>query len=193
MDAYTSFAAVYDTFMDNIPYEEWKSYLEELLKEYGVQDGLVLDLGCGTGTMTELLAADGYDMIGVDNSEEMLEIAREKQIKSGHEILYLLQDMREFELYGTVGAVFSICDSLNYITEPEELKQVFRWVNNYLDPGGIFIFDFNTEYKYREVLGDQTIAESREDCSFIWDNYYYEVERITIADSGRHISREHIR
>ena len=137
MDAYTSFAAVYDTFMDNIPYEEWKSYLEELLKEYGVQDGLVLDLGCGTGTMTELLAADGYDMIGVDNSEEMLEIAREKQIKSGHEILYLLQDMREFELYGTVGAVFSICDSLNYITEPEELKQVFRWVNNYLDPGGI--------------------------------------------------------
>ena len=178
MDAYTSFAAVYDTFMDNIPYEEWKSYLKELLKEYGVQDGLVLDLGCGTGTMTELLAADGYDMIGVDNSEEMLEIAREKQIKSGHEILYLLQDMREFELYGTVGAVFSICDSLNYITEPEELKQVFRWVNNYLDPGGIFIFDFNTEYKYREVLGDQTIAESREDCSFIWDNYYYEEERI---------------
>ena len=191
MDAYTSFAAVYDTFMDNIPYEEWKSYLKELLKEYGVQDGLVLDLGCGTGTMTELLAADGYDMIGMDNSEEMLEIAREKQIKSGHEILYLLQDMREFELYGTVavsythlrlygtvGAVFSICDSLNYITEPEELKQVFRWVNNYLDPGGIFIFDFNTEYKYREVLGDQTIAEAREDCSFIWDNYYYEEERI---------------
>ena len=172
MDAYTSFAAVYDTFMDNIPYEEWKSYLEELLKEYGVQDGLVLDLGCGTGTMTELLAADGYDMIGVDNSEEMLEIAREKQIKSGHEILYLLQDMREFELYGTVGAVFSICDSLNYITEPEELKQVFRWVNNYLDPGGIFIFDFNTEYKYREILGNQVIAEDRDECSFIWENYY---------------------
>ena len=178
MDAYTSFAAVYDTFMDNIPYEEWKSYLEELLKEYGVQDGLVLDLGCGTGTMTELLAADGYDMIGVDNSEEMLEIAREKQIKSGHEILYLLQDMREFELYGTVGAVFSICDSLNYITEPEELKQVFRWVNNYLDPGGIFVFDLNTVYKYQEILGEQTIAEDREECSFIWDNYYYEEEEI---------------
>ena len=171
MDAYTSFAAVYDTFMDNIPYEEWKAYLEELLTEYHVQDGLVLDLGCGTGTMTELLAADGYDMIGVDNSEEMLEIARDKQIQSGHGILYLLQDMREFELYGTVRAVFSICDSLNYITDPQELKQVFRLVNNYLDPGGIFIFDFNTEYKYREVLGDQTIAESREECSFIWDNY----------------------
>ena len=178
MDAYTSFAAVYDTFMDNIPYEEWKLYLESLLKEYGVQEGLVLDLGCGTGTMTELFAADGYDMIGVDNSEEMLEIAREKQMESGHEILYLLQDMREFELYGTVRAVYSICDSLNYITDPEELVQVFRWVNNYLDPGGMFIFDFNTEYKYREVLGDQTIAEAREACSFIWDNYYYEEEKI---------------
>ena len=190
MDAYTSFAAVYDTFMDNIPYEEWKSYLEELLKEYGVQDGLVLDLECGTGTMTELLAADGYDMIGVDNSEEMLEIAREKQIKSGHEILYLLQDMRAFELYGTVGAVFSICDSLNYITEPEELKQVFRWVNNYLDPGGIFIFDFNTEYKYREVLGDQTIAESREDCSFIWDNDYDPETKINEYDLTLFIQEE---
>ena len=132
--------------------------------------------------MTELLAADGYDMIGVDNSEEMLEIAREKQIKSGHEILYLLQDMREFELYGTVGAVFSICDSLNYITEPEELKQVFRWVNNYLDPGGIFIFDFNTEYKYREVLGNQVIAEDRDECSFIWENYYTAEDQINEYD-----------
>lgn len=97
MDAYTSFAAVYDTFMDNIPYEEWKSYLKELLKEYGVQDGLVLDLGCGTGTMTELLAADGYDMIGMDNSEEMLEIARESRSS---------QDMR-FYIF------FRICGSLN--------------------------------------------------------------------------------
>ena len=182
MDAYTSFAAVYDTFMDNIPYEEWKSYLEELLKEYGVQDGLVLDLGCGTGTMTELLAADGYDMIGVDNSEEMLEIAREKQIKSGHEILYLLQDMREFELYGTVRAVVSICDSMNYITEEEDLLEVFRLVNNYLDPGGIFLFDMNTKYKYAEILGDNTIAENREDASFIWDNYYDEEEQINEYD-----------
>ena len=92
--------------------------------------------------------------------------------------MYLLQDMREFELYGTVRAVISICDSLNYITEEEELEEVFRLVNNYLDPEGVFIFDFNTVYKYREILGDQTIAESREDCSFIWDNYYYEEEQI---------------
>lgn len=178
MEAYTSFASVYDTFMDNIPYEEWAEYLSGLLAEYEVTDGIVLDLGCGTGTLTELMAACGFDMIGVDYSEEMLEIAMEKRAESGRDILYLLQDMREFELYGTVRAVISICDSLNYITEEEELEEVFRLVNNYLDPEGVFIFDFNTVYKYREILGDQTIAESREDCSFIWDNYYYEEEQI---------------
>ena len=99
MEAYTSFAAVYDTFMDNIPYEEWEKYLKSLLYEYGVREGLVLELGCGTGNMTEILAQSGYDMIGVDNAEEMLEIAIEKRMKSGLDILYLQQDMREFELY----------------------------------------------------------------------------------------------
>ena len=178
MEAYTSFASVYDTFMDNIPYEEWADYVMDLLKEYQVQDGLVLDLGCGTGNMTELLSASGYDMIGIDNSEEMLEIAMEKRTISGHDILYLLQDMREFELYGTVKAIVSICDSINYITEEEDLLEVFRLANNYLDPKGVFVFDFNTVYKYEEVLGNQTIAEDREDCSFIWDNYYYEDEQI---------------
>lgn len=178
MEAYTSFASVYDTFMDNIPYEEWGHYLTGLLREYGVDNGLVLDLGCGTGNMTEILAKSGYDMIGVDNAEEMLEIAMEKREKSGYDILYLLQDMREFELYGTVKAIVSICDSVNYITEEEELVEVFRLVNNYLDPSGVFIFDFNTIYKYREILGDRTIAENRDECSFIWDNYYYEEEKI---------------
>ena len=176
MEAYTSFAEVYDQFMDNVPYREWADFLQEILQKEGINDGLVLDLGCGTGSMTEELAGRGYDMIGVDNSEDMLEIAMEKRQESGHDILYLLQDMQEFELYGTVRAVVSVCDSVNYVTEKEELEQVFRLVNNYLDPGGIFVFDFNTEYKYREVLGDRTIAENREDSSFIWDNYYYEEE-----------------
>lgn len=178
MEAYTSFAEVYDTFMDNVPYEEWADYLGEIFCEYKITDGLILDLGCGTGSMTECFARRGYDMIGVDNAEEMLEIAMQKRDESGHDILYLLQDMQEFELYGTVRGVISVCDSVNYITEDEELLEVFRLVNNYLDPGGIFIFDFNTEYKYRNVLGNRTIAEDREDCSFIWDNYYYEDERI---------------
>ena len=182
MEAYTSFAYVYDTFMDNVPYGEWARHIREKLCEHGVTDGIVLDLGCGTGTMTKRLAGYGYDMIGVDNSEEMLELAMEKKTESGYDILYLLQDMRGFELYGTVRAVVSVCDSVNYITEPDELEEVFRLVNNYLDPKGIFLFDFNTVHKYRDVIGDSTIAEDRGVCSFIWDNRYYEKEQINEYD-----------
>ena len=182
MEAYTSFAYVYDTFMDNVPYGEWARHIREKLCEHGVTDGIVLDLGCGTGTMTERLAGYGYDMIGVDNSEEMLELAMEKKTESGYDILYLLQDMRGFELYGTVRAVVSVCDSVNYITEPDELEEVFRLVNNYLDPKGIFLFDFNTVHKYRDVIGDSTIAEDRGVCSFIWDNRYSEKEQINEYD-----------
>lgn len=182
MDAYTSFAAVYDMFMDNIPYGEWCEYLTGLLKEYGIDKGLVLDMGCGTGSLTERLSEAGYDMIGIDNSEEMLEIALDKKAESGRDILYLLQDMREFELYGTVAAVVSICDSMNYILTYEDLVEVFKLVNNYLDPGGIFIFDLNTEYKYRELLADSTIAENRDEGSFIWDNFYDEEEHLNEYD-----------
>ena len=178
MGSYESFARVYDLFMDNIPYDEWCGYLIGLLKEYNIDDGLVLELGCGTGSVTERLSAAGYDMIGIDNSMDMLEIAMEKKEESGKDILYLLQDMREFELYGTVRAVVSVCDCVNYVTEEEDLAEVFRLVNNYLDPDGVFLFDFNTKYKYQEILGDQVIAEDRETCSFIWDNYYYEDEKI---------------
>jgi len=175
MDAYTGFAGVYDLFMDNVPYEEWGAYVAGLLQEYGVRDGLVLDLGCGTGTLTRLLAERGYDMIGVDLSGDMLEEAMEK---SGPEILYLQQDMREFELYGTVRAIVSICDSMNYLMGYEELVQVLKLANNYLDPGGVFVFDLNTLYKYQVLLGEQTIAENRDEGSFIWENYYDEDERV---------------
>ncbi len=181
MEAYTSFAQVYDLFMDNVPYEEWCEYIKSLLKEYKIENGLVLDLGCGTGKLTRLLEDAGYDMIGIDYSGEMLEIAREHQ-EEGSNILYLLQDMREFELYGTVRAVVSVCDSMNYITEEEDLLQVFRLVNNYLDPKGLFIFDLNTVYKYKELLGETTISENREEGSFIWDNYYEEEEQINEYD-----------
>lgn len=174
MEAYTDFASVYDTFMDETPYEEWCEYLRGLLKEYGIEEGLLLELGCGTGAMTELFSQSGFDMIGIDNSSEMLNIAMKKKEKTGSDILYLLQDMREFELYGTVGAIISVCDCVNYILEEEELVETFRLVHNYLDPKGIFIFDFNTVYKYKEVIGDTVIAENREDCSFIWENFYQE-------------------
>lgn len=193
MEAYSDFARVYDIFMDETPYAEWCDLIVDLLKKNGTHENIsdenlkqekntILDLGCGTGTLTQLLAKKGYDMIGIDNSQEMLQIAIEKKEKSDLDILYLQQDMREFELYGTVGAVISVCDSLNYLLNEEDILTTFRLVNNYLYPGGLFIFDFNTVYKYEVVIGDATIAENREDCSFIWENYYHEKEEINEYD-----------
>ena len=179
LEAYSSFAQVYDMFMDNVPYEEWSRYLIGLLREYGIEDGLVADLGCGTGKITRLLSDAGYDMIGVDNAAEMLEIAREiQEDEERDDIWYLLQDMRELELSGEVNAMVSICDSMNYILEEEDLKEVFLRVKEYLQTGGIFIFDMNTLHKYRDMIGETTIAENRDEGSFIWDNYFYEDEMV---------------
>lgn len=179
MDAYTSFAEVYDMFMDNVPYEEWSRYLTELLKEYRIEEGVVCELGCGTGKMTRLLADAGYDMIGVDMSEDMLAIA---SMENPQQILYLCQDMRELELYGTVAAVVSVCDSMNYLLEEDDLLEVFQRVNEYLEPGGVFLFDLNTIYKYETLLGETTICENRLEGSFIWENYYDEEEQINEYD-----------
>ena len=190
MEAYSGFAKVYDLFMDNIPYGEWTEYVKELLAEEGITDGILLDLGCGTGSVTELLAKAGFDMIGIDNSEEMLDIAMEKRYESGLDILYLLQDMREFELYGTVKGVVSICDSMNYILDDEDLLDVFKLVHNYLDNNGIFVFDMNTMYKYREILADNTFAEDREESSFIWGNYYDEEDEINQYDLTLFVQEE---
>ena len=170
--AYTGFAELYDEFMDNVPYEEWCSYLVSLLHRYHCDDGILLELGCGTGSLTELLADRGYDMIGIDVSEDMLGVAMDKRAASGRSILYLLQDMREFELYGTVAAAVSICDSMNYLTSIDDVITVLKLVNNYLDPGGYFIFDLNTRYKYEQVMGTRTIAEDRGDAAFIWENEF---------------------
>ncbi|HHX11558.1 MAG TPA: class I SAM-dependent methyltransferase, partial [Clostridiales bacterium] len=182
MGQYTSFAAVYDMFMDNVPYDQWTDYLVHLLNKYGIHEGLILELACGTGSMTRRLSNKGFDMIGIDSSEEMLTIARDKSADKDSSILYLCQDMREFELFGTVAAVVSVCDSMNYITSEEDLLDIFKLVNNYLDPKGLFIFDLDTEYAYKEIIADQTIAESREEGCFIWENTYYEEEMINQID-----------
>ena len=182
MEMYEDFALVYDRFMDETPYEEWCQFIVGRLKQDQITDGILLDLGCGTGSMTELLAKQGYDMIGIDLSDSMLDIAMEKRGQSGQNILYLQQDMREFELYGTVRAVICLCDSLNYLLEEDDLLTTFKLVNNYLDPNGLFIFDFNTVYKYETVIGDSTIAENREDCSFIGENYYTAEDQINEYD-----------
>ena len=180
MDAYTSFARVYDLFMDNVPYEEWCAFLCKILAQHGITDGPVLDLGCGTGKMTRLMSEQGYDMTGIDNAAEMLQIAA---MEPGEvPILYLLQDMQDLELDGCVRAVYSVCDCVNYVLDEEELQQAFSRVHEYLEEDGVFIFDVNTSYKYTKLLAENTFAESRDEGSFIWDNYYDEEERINEYD-----------
>ena len=175
MDAYTGFAGIYDRCMDNIPYDEWAQNIGDLLRKYGITDGIVCELGCGTGEMTERLSAMGYDMIGIDSSEDMLMEAREKQYEraddSKADILYLLQDMRGFELYGTVRAFVSVCDSMNYLLTEEELLQTFRLVNNYLDRDGVFLFDMKTEACFA-AMGDETRVEQFRDATVIWENSF---------------------
>ena len=209
MDAYGEFAGVYDIFMDEVPYRQWCDQICKWIDIYGISErltdnrpvmtdrrkeelseadklrserNLILDLGCGTGTLTLMLAKCGYDMIGVDSAPEMLQAAMNKSSEAGREILYLCQDMRELELYSTVGCILCICDCLNYLLSAEDIIRTFRQVNNYLYPGGLFIFDFNTVYKYETVIGDSTIAENREECSFIWENYYHPAEQINEYD-----------
>ena len=191
MEAYTSFARVYDMFMDNVPYEVWGRYIVEKLRANGIDSGYVVDLGCGTGKLTTLLADAGYDMVGVDNSAEMLEIAGERQEEEErNDILYLFQDMQELELFGNIRAVVSVCDSMNYIMEPEDLKKVFGLVKEYLAEDGVFIFDLNTVHKYRDLMGECTISENREESSFIWENYFYEDEMVNEYDLTLFIREE---
>ena len=167
---YDKFSTVYDKFI-GIDYEAWVEYIEKLWVKFGLKPTLVLDLACGTGNITIPLARKGYDMIGIDNSTEMLLEARNK---SSENILFISQDMREFELYGTVDACVCMVDSINYILEDKEVSEVFKLVHNYLNPDGLFIFDINSEYKFKYMLGDNSFCDSDHDCAIIWENYYDE-------------------
>ncbi len=178
-EAYHAISAFYDRVNADIDYDAWADYIEEHFRRcLKNAPELLLDLACGTGRMTLTLAERGYDMIGVDGSAEMLNIAMSRAREAGHgEILYLLQDMRAFELYGTVGAVTCCLDSVNYLTEEEDLRECFATVHNYLDPDGLFFFDVNTPYKFETVYGENSYVfdEEIENGRLVycgWQNYY---------------------
>ncbi|WP_317367095.1 class I SAM-dependent methyltransferase [uncultured Tyzzerella sp.] len=178
MSIYENFSEVYDTFMENIPYEDWLIYIEKIWAKFNLNPKLIADLACGTGNITIPLAKKGYELIGIDNSFQMLAKAREKSIKENVNILYLEQDMQEFELYGTVDCVLSICDSINYILEEDDLLQVFKLVNNYLDPKGLFIFDINTVYKFKNILADNSFSGTTKNSAYTLENYFDNEEMI---------------
>lgn len=171
MSRYEEFAFIYDELMEETPYETWCNFIIDHLKKMKKVD-LVCDLGCGTGNVTVPLAMAGYEMIGIDLSENMLMMAREKAAMNNVEVLLLKQDITAFELYGTVDMITAVCDSLNYIKGKAELLKVFKLVANYLNPEGVFIFDLNTRYKFESVYANQTFTEVGEECAYIWNNTF---------------------
>ncbi len=174
---YNDFAQVYDKLQD-ADYEQFVDYYERIFKKFGKSPNLVLDLACGTGNITIPMAKRGYDMIGLDLSCEMLNIARDKAVAENLDILFLNQDMCEMELYGTVDAIVCALDGLNYITDPEEMKEVFRLAANYLNPGGIMVFDLNTEYKLREILGKNTFVCEEENVYYVWRSEFCDKTKV---------------
>lgn len=173
-EGYEAIARVYDKLNAEIDYDGWADFFETCFDRFlSKRPELVLDLACGTGRMTRTLAKRGYDMIGVDGSESMLS---EAYMQGGEGILYLLQDMREFELYGTVGAVVCCLDSINYLLTEEDVRATFKNVHNYLDPDGIFIFDMNTPYKFENIYGNESyILEDEDENGAVfcgWQNEY---------------------
>ena len=194
MNGYNAIAGVYDSINSGVDYRKWADYIESNFNKYlKNRPELVLDLACGTGRMTLEMARRGYDMIGIDGSAEMLARATDSlyDMIDGEELsedsprpLFLCQDMREFELYGTVGAVTCCLDSLNYLTGDGELSKCFSLVHNYLDPDGIFMFDMNTPYKFKNIYGENAYvydmaASGESGARFcVWQNFYDEETRL---------------
>lgn len=178
---YQEFAYVYDKFMDNIPYADWSRYLTHLFKQYSITTGRLVDLGCGTGTLTLLMAKEGYQLIGLDNSTDMLTIAEQKTA-SRSDITLLCQNMCKLELGTAFDGFYCICDSLNYLLSTAEILSAFCGIKKYLKKNGVFIFDLKTPYFYESVLGDQVFCDHQEDCSYTWENSYFEEDRLNQYD-----------
>ena len=179
---YITLAQVYDRLMQDVDYPAIADRAEAIFRQFGCAPNLVLDLGCGTGSLVLELAGRGYDMIGVDNSADMLEQAARKARAASRDVLLLCQDIRAFELYGTVGAILATLDVLNHVTNKQGLRAVFRRVRNYLDPGGLFLFDLNSPFKLSKLLPAQPSYQVAEDITWIWDSAYDRGRRVCTFD-----------
>ncbi len=171
---YSNFAQVYDSLMCDVDYKKRSAYLLKLFKKFGKKPTLLLDVACGTGGFSTELAKQGIEVIGVDMSEEMLSIAREKAFESGDDILYLCQKAEELDLYGTVNGAICCLDSLNHITDYKSFCRAVGRVSLFLEKGCIFIFDLNTQYKHKNVLGDNVFVIEQDEVYCVWANQYKE-------------------
>ncbi len=170
-DSYGVFASVYDLLTENVEYDKRATYINSIIEKYGgKKNGILLDLACGTGSLSELFSAQGYDVIGIDNSPDMLSVAMNKKYESGNNIQYVCQDMREIDLYGNVDITVCALDSLNHLKRFDDVKKVFQRIFKFTENGGLFIFDMNTVYKHREVLGNNTFVYETDDVYCVWQN-----------------------
>lgn len=167
---YQNFALYYDILTENIPYSKRGEYFHSIINKFGKKDGILVDLGCGTGSLSEVMARLGYDVIGIDNSYNMLNIAINKRYDSGLDIMYLCQEMSDIDLYGTMDICISALDSLNHIIDKNELKRTFSKVSLFLHPDGLFIFDVNTIYKHQNVLANNAFIYDCDDVYCAWQN-----------------------
>ena len=170
---YTSFAEVYDQLMDNVNYERWADFYAEMLHHNGVGVGeKVCECACGTGGLTIPLVKRGFQMTGVDLSQEMLWIAAQKARKMGLGLPFIQQDMRKLHLHRQMDAVLATCDGVNYLLTDEDVCAFFRAAWEAMRPGGVLIFDVSTPWKLENVLGNEMIVEDREDVTYMWQNSF---------------------
>ena len=172
MNSYTVFARYYDTLMQDAEYKKRALYLNRILDQWNRGPGLTVDLACGTGSIALELAGLGYDMICVDQSTQMLEEARKKFENAEKSALFIHQDMRALDLYGTVDAVVCCLDSINHLPSPRSVEETFKRVSLFLNPGGLFIFDVNTPYKFENILAGNTFVYDYDEVYCVWQNSY---------------------
>ncbi len=170
MAGYGDFAYYYDLLTENVDYESRCDYIHGLLAENGISKGILLDLACGTGTVSMLMSEKGYEVIGVDASEDMLSQAQEKKAEASADVIFLCQKMEELDLFGTINGAVCTLDSINHVTDENTVKEIFRRVSLFMEDKGIFIFDVNTPYKHREVLGNNTFVYDMDDVYCVWQN-----------------------
>lgn len=171
--AYESLAHVYDKIMrEDINYGEWAEYTSELLRKSGIKDGKILDLGCGTGGITMEMGRLGWQMSGVDISEEMLAEAKQKFAQENLEISLYRQDIAELQINEQFQAAMATFDTFNYLCDRNKLLKALKNVHDVLIPGGILLFDYNTRFKLGDILGDNTYSYYSDDTVYIWENEY---------------------
>lgn len=179
MAGYRDFAFFYDLLMNNADYESRFGYIIGLLAENGIGEGILLDMACGTGTLSKMFAQKGFDVVGIDASEEMLSRAQEKKLEESFDALFLCQKMEELDMFGTVDAAVCTLDSLNHVTEKEKIREIFRRVALFMNDNGLFIFDVNTLYKHRRVLENNAFVFDTENVFCVWQNTLLEDNETT--------------